>query len=207
MSATDHVIRWAAAIAVVVVAAIAAVVSYTHAYELVLTHGERGGIARALPLTVDGLIVSAGLVILDCARHRRSPPLLAWALLVLGIAATAGANVAHGIGHGWIGAVVSAWPAAVATGCFEMCMRLVRNARTEGTSIDASSPDPAETPVPESTVPDDPDPVATARDRYAEQLAAGQVPSVRSIRREMRVGHPRAKAIRAALAADAVANP
>ncbi|MFG2002277.1 DUF2637 domain-containing protein [Spirillospora sp. NPDC048911] len=41
--------------------------------------------------------------------------------------------------------------------------------------------------------------VATARDRYADDLAAGTVPSVRRIRRELRVGHPRAKRIHAAL--------
>jgi hypothetical protein len=42
--------------------------------------------------------------------------------------------------------------------------------------------------------------VATARDRFAETLAAGTVPSVRAIRKEMRVGHPKATRIRAALA-------
>jgi uncharacterized protein DUF2637 len=193
VTATDRAIRWAAAAAVVVVAGIAAVVSYTHAYELVVTHGERGGIAKALPLTIDGLIVCAGLVILDCARQRRSPPVLAWILLVVGILATVGANVAHGAGHGWIGAAVAAWPAAVATGCFEMSMRLIRGAR-------AADEQPEFIPA---DMPDDsaPDPVlATARERFAEQLADGAVPSVRAIKRELKVGHPRARRIRAVLA-------
>jgi hypothetical protein len=48
-----------------------------------------------------------------------------------------------------------------------------------------------------------PDPVvATARDQFAEQLAGGALPSVRTIRRELRVGHPKATRIRAALAAE-----
>ena len=38
------------------------------------------------------------------------PPLAAWSLGV-GIVATVGANLAHGLGHGPIGAPVSAWPA------------------------------------------------------------------------------------------------
>lgn len=41
--------------------------------------------------------------------------------------------------------------------------------------------------------------VASARDRFAETLATGAVPSVRRIRRELRVGHPRAVAVREAL--------
>ncbi len=41
--------------------------------------------------------------------------------------------------------------------------------------------------------------VATARDRFAELLATGAVPSVRALRRELRIGHPRAVRVRAAL--------
>lgn len=196
MTTVDRVIRWAAAAAVTVVAAIAAVASYSHAYELVVTHGERGALARALPITVDGLIVTAGLVIVDCARQRRPAPLLAWVLLGVGIAATVLANVAHGVANGPVGAAVSAWPAVVAVGVFELAMRLVRGAR------------PAEEPTPSlgvtgSSLADAPEPdpaLATARDRFAEQLADGSVPSARAIRRELKVGHPKATRIRAALA-------
>ena len=41
------------------VAAVAAVISYRHAYELVSSHGESGLAARLLPFTVDGLILAA----------------------------------------------------------------------------------------------------------------------------------------------------
>ena len=44
-----------------------------------------------------------------------------------------------------------------------------------------------------------PELIAAARDRYANLLAAGRLPSVRQLRREMRVGHPKAVALRAAL--------
>jgi hypothetical protein len=37
-------------------AAVAAVASYEHAYDLVRAHGEAGWTARVIPLTVDGLI-------------------------------------------------------------------------------------------------------------------------------------------------------
>jgi hypothetical protein len=113
---TDHLIRVTTAIAVVTVACVAAIISYQHAYELVSTPGERGLTARLLPFTVDGLIWAASMVVLDGSRRGlRVPPLAAWSLGV-GIVATVGANLAHGLGHGPIGALVSAWPAVALVG-------------------------------------------------------------------------------------------
>ena len=74
-------IRITTALAVASVAAVAAVISYRHAYELVTTHGETGLTARLLPLTVDGLILAASMLILDASRrHQRVPPLARWCL-------------------------------------------------------------------------------------------------------------------------------
>ncbi|TDB95374.1 DUF2637 domain-containing protein [Actinomadura sp. 7K534] len=116
------------ALAVVAVAAVAAVISYRHAYELVHAHGETGPTARLVPFTVDGLIWAASMVILDASRRQQpAPPLAKWSLAV-GIVATVGANVAHGASHGPIGAVVSAWPALALVGSFELLMTLTRNA-------------------------------------------------------------------------------
>ena len=63
--------------AVTAVAAVAAVISYRHAYELVSTHGETGLTARLLPFTVDGLILAASMLILDASRHNQPVPALA----------------------------------------------------------------------------------------------------------------------------------
>ncbi|WP_329603073.1 DUF2637 domain-containing protein [Actinomadura soli] len=52
----DRLIRITTALAVMGVAAVAAVISYRHAYELVHTHGETGPTARPVPFTADGLI-------------------------------------------------------------------------------------------------------------------------------------------------------
>ncbi|WP_243718400.1 DUF2637 domain-containing protein [Actinomadura sp. 7K534] len=125
---TDRLIRITTALAVVAVAAVAAVISYRHAYELVHAHGETGPTARLVPFTVDGLIWAASMVILDASRRQQpAPPLAKWSLAV-GIVATVGANVAHGASHGPIGAVVSAWPALALVGSFELLMTLTRNA-------------------------------------------------------------------------------
>ena len=56
------------------------------------------------------------------------PELARW-LLGLGIAATLAANVAHGLGHGLIGAAVAAWPAVALVGSYELLMMVTRAAR------------------------------------------------------------------------------
>jgi hypothetical protein len=123
---TDRLIRITTALAVATVAAVAAVISYRHAFELVSTHGETGITARLLPFTVDGLILAASMLILDANRRNQPvPPLARWCLGA-GIAATIGANLAHGLGHGPIGALVSAWPALALAGSFELLMTLIR---------------------------------------------------------------------------------
>jgi hypothetical protein len=107
---TDRLVRITTALAVVAVAVVAAIISYQHAYELVTSHGETGLTARLLPFTVDGLIWAASMVVLDASRrNHRVPRLAAWSLGV-GIVATISANLAHGVSHGPIGAMVSAWP-------------------------------------------------------------------------------------------------
>jgi hypothetical protein len=123
-------VRITTALAVVMVAAVAAVISYRHAYELVRAHGESGVTARLVPFTVDGLIWAASMVMLDASRRQQSMPALAKWSLGVGITATIGANVAHGLNHGPIGALVSAWPALALVGSFELLMTLTRSAAT-----------------------------------------------------------------------------
>jgi Protein of unknown function (DUF2637) len=119
---TDKLIRVTTALAVAAVAAVAAVISYRHAYELVRSHGESGLTARLVPFTVDGLIWAASMLILDANRHNRPVPALARWCLGAGIVATIGANLAHGLGHGPIGA----WPALALVGSFELLATLIR---------------------------------------------------------------------------------
>ncbi len=56
------------------IVAVAAVISYRHAYELVSTHGETGITARLVPFIVDGLILAASMLTLDASRRRRHVP-------------------------------------------------------------------------------------------------------------------------------------
>ncbi|GAA4898744.1 DUF2637 domain-containing protein [Streptomonospora salina] len=127
----DRLIRESTKLVVCGVSAVAAVVSYRHAYAVVTQYGESGLTAWMIPLTIDGLVYASSMVILDAARHNLRAPVLAWCLLWVGILATLAANVAHGIQNGVVGAVVAAWPAIALVGCYEMMMWLVR-ARSEG---------------------------------------------------------------------------
>ena len=54
-------------------------------------------------------------------------------LLGLGITATLAANVAHGLGHGLIGAAVAGWPAVALVGSYELLMMIIRRAQAVAT--------------------------------------------------------------------------
>jgi uncharacterized protein DUF2637 len=136
---TERLIRITTVLAVAAVAAVAAIISYRHAYELVSSHGETGLTARLVPFTVDGLIAAASMLILDANRRGRPVPALARWCLGAGIAATIGANVAHGLGHGPVGALVSAWPALALAGSFELLMTLIRSAHQDGARHDPAA--------------------------------------------------------------------
>ncbi len=77
----DRLIRAATAAVVTAVAAFAAVVSYSHVFDLGRLHGQSGTAARLLLLSVDGLIVAASLVLLHEARNGRPAPALARCML------------------------------------------------------------------------------------------------------------------------------
>jgi len=117
---------------VVAVAGVAAIISCQHACELVRSHGESGTTARLLPFTVDGLIWAESMVVLDASRRGQRVPRLAAGSLAAGIVATVGANLAHGAGHGPVGALVSAWPALALVGSFELLMLLIRKHHQAG---------------------------------------------------------------------------
>lgn len=188
----DQLIRCTTALAVLMVASVAAVISYQHAYELVTSHGETGVTAHLLPFTVDGLIWAASMVALDASRRNHPVPRLALWSLAAGIVATVGANLAHGLGHGPVGALVSAWPALALVGSFELLMLLIRKHH----QADAGQGPGAASDV--APVPDQPAPpvvqLAPTLDQAVRDLhAAGN--SQRSIARDLNLGRRKVKQI------------
>ena len=206
---------------------VAAVVSYDHAYALVRRYGEDGWTAKLVPLTVDGLIFASSMVLPHCARRQTAVPRLPRWLLGLGIAATLAANATHGVDHGPVGAVVAAWPAVALVGTYELLMLLIRTGRapaqasagvrvsgkrrdTESVPAGAPGANRRRAPVPHNKdvpvgAPADEALERQAAQAFAEQIATGALPSIRTIRSRPRVGQPRAQQIRAHLAARAAA--
>jgi hypothetical protein len=123
-------LRTAVYLTAVAVAAFAFTVSFSHIYDLGEAHAQHGIAARLLPLSVDLLIVAASLVLFIQSREggagtwlaRWLPRIVLWA----GIGATVAANVAYGLPHGWLAAVISGWPGAAFVGVVEMVMVTVR---------------------------------------------------------------------------------
>jgi hypothetical protein len=132
---------------------------------------------------VDGLIYASSMVMPDSARRKTPVPALARWLLGLGIAATLAANVAHGLGHGLIGAAVAAWPAVALTGSYELLMMVIRSSQVSVKDLSETGHDA--------------DPLQErAAELFAEHLAADRIPSVRTIRAQLHVGQPRAQRLR-----------
>lgn len=139
---------------------------------------------------MDGLIYASSMVVLDSARRKTPVPALAHWLLGLGIAATLAANVAHGLGHGLIGAAVSAWPAAALVGSYELLMMVIRGSQSVPHTMSASAniPDPLREEAVQAS---------------ADQLATDRVASIRAIRSRLHVGQQRAQRLQDYLAAGA----
>jgi hypothetical protein len=129
---------------------------------------------------------------------------------VTGACAQIAANVAAGLSHGVVGAVIAGWPALVACGCFELLLRHRRETPASGPVApvaDHPAPAAADTTcgIPDTLPPAEwpaPDPAITrARELYADGLQAGRAPPIRAIKRDLHVGSRRATHIQAALAA------
>jgi Protein of unknown function (DUF2637) len=227
MNTGDRWIRSIATVAVLVVALIAAAISYSHIEHVAVLYGQALGAARALPLSVDGAIVAASMVMLDAARRGAGAPVLARIMLALGVAATLGANAISGDGHGPIGVGVAVLPAAAFIGSVETFLAMVRvRPQPAPVGVPAGAPeaaDPNTVPQVQNTVPwavPERVPARTGAHRplspsasrgrtpnrtpevvFAQELEAGKLPGIRSIKSRCGVGQDRAKLIKADLAA------
>jgi hypothetical protein len=215
----DRGIRWLTAAAVLVVASIAAVVSFIHIEHLAATNGQDALTAILLPISVDGTVAVASLTMLWAARANVVPaPRLARVMLVLGVTATLAANADYGAAHGLTGELLSGWPAIAFVGSVEIALSMVRRTRVPVAVVAAVSaavavpglvpvpvpevisvPAPERRPVPAKRVPA-PGQCEYAETHYAADLASGRVPGVLRIRTDLKVGQPRAQELRDHLA-------
>ncbi|PZG48848.1 hypothetical protein C1I98_12360 [Spongiactinospora gelatinilytica] len=121
---------------VLLLAFIAAVVSFRHMHQLCLRHGEDPLAAVLIPLAVDGAIVVASMSILLAGRYGSRGGLLAWGMLVVASLASLGANVAVAE-PSLIGRIIAAWPSAALIGSYELLMMQIRRLAAMSGVIDA----------------------------------------------------------------------
>jgi hypothetical protein len=132
----ERAIRWATTLSVIVLAVIAAIISYKHMYLLVRRYGETSWTAALLPVSVDGMIAASSMSLLLDSRHGRRSGLLPWALLVIGSAASLAANVAVAEPSA-VGRLIAGWPSCALIGSYELLMRQIRHTSTHESKADS----------------------------------------------------------------------
>jgi hypothetical protein len=117
-------VRLVTTLAVLAVAIVAAVVSFEHMRQLALTAGE-GWRAWLMPVSVDGLVLSASMVALTRRRAGQPVGALAWSALLLGLSASVAANIAAAEPT-LVGRAVASWPPLALGLSFELLLQLGR---------------------------------------------------------------------------------
>lgn len=102
------------------------VVSYGHIRKFAIEAGAAEWEAAVIAVTVDALVVLSIAAIGHARSVGQHPPAMAKVALVVGIVATTGANIHHGMGHGWAGIVVSLWVPVAAELAYQLAMSAVR---------------------------------------------------------------------------------
>lgn len=119
-------------LAVLTVALVAAIASYDHQRLLAELAGEEWR-AWLLPISVDGLILTASRTMLTRQRAGHSAGWLAWTAMLAGLTASLAANVA-GAQPTLVGRLVAAWPPVALLLAYELLMQQVRaTSRTAAT--------------------------------------------------------------------------
>ena len=108
------------------------VVSYGHIRKFAIEAGAAEWEAAVIAVTVDALVVLSIAAIGHARSVGQHPPAMAKVALIVGIVATTGANIHHGLDHGWAGIVVSLWVPIAAELAYQLAMSAVRVGPTGG---------------------------------------------------------------------------
>jgi hypothetical protein len=208
--------------AILAVAAVAGLISYTHIEDLTLTLHQSIMVARLMPIGVDGLVAVGSVVLVQSGHGQRW---LGWLGIGPGVAISLFANVESGIRYGWLSATWAGIPAV----SFFLASFILENWLKSQARAAVTIPAPDDTvltvadavPVigPVDVPVDDVPPVPARRVRavaanrarrrraqslervFAAEIERGELPSIREVKRRARCGTPRAGEIRDSLAA------
>ncbi len=194
----DRLILVAMTLAVVAVASFAAVVSYSHFYDLGRAHGQDGTSARLTPLSVDLLILAASLVLLWSARNNVQVPKPIRLVLVTSVGATIAGNVLDGWADGPVGAALNGWPGYAFVAAIEIGMWLVRAAKKAAAEKRAGHV-PGEGPAADN--------YAAAMASYKVTHAAGNPWSANQLQQQFSLTRAQATEVRRSMDVPAAAAP
>lgn len=196
-----------AAIAVLVAAASAVsfAESYRGLYDWAAGHGLRGPWAVAWPLQVD-VFIAVGEAALFVALADRWPVrsrAAAWTVTAAGLLCSVAGNVGHVAGHDLASRVTAAVPPLAAAAALAVGLGVLkRTVALYGSTDEQPAPAPeAPHPLALANGHSAPEGAHEIAERYAAELARGELPSVRRIRREVHCGQERAQSLQAYLAA------
>jgi hypothetical protein len=127
-SPSDRSIRLVTVTSVLLLAVIAAVVSFGHMRELALRHGEARWGATLIPLSVDGMVIAASMSVLLASKMGRRGEWLPWTLLIVGSLASLAANVAVA-NPTTVSRLIAAWPSFAFVGAYHLLQGQLRIGR------------------------------------------------------------------------------
>jgi Protein of unknown function (DUF2637) len=202
MTGVLRVPRHAALAAIAVLVAAASLTSFAESYRGLWLwaqhHGLHGVWAVAWPLQIDTFIGVGELALFVAladswpARSR----VAARGVTVLGLAVSVAGNVGHVAGSDLASRATAAVPPLAAAAALAVGLGVLKRV----VAGHASAPD---APAPDALANGNsaPEGAREVAEIFAAELAAGTVPSVRAIRRELHMGQPRAQEVRAYLTA------
>jgi hypothetical protein len=222
--------RLASGAAILAVASVAGLISYTHIYDLTLALHQSVLAARLMPVAIDGLILMGSVVLLQSGSR------LGWLGVGPGVALSLFANIESGVRYGPLSAVWAAIPSVsffLATFIFERW--LIAQAKGAGIpspvataeTVAEVEPVPEIVPMPRARTAASPATVpraqtlASGRARgrargnaskaparvFAAELERGELPSLREVKRRAKVGTDKGKLILSDLRAVLDAQP
>jgi hypothetical protein len=117
-----------ALLSVAVVAVVAFSGSWQHQYELSIRLGQAHWVAGMQPLSVEGLIAGATLVIWFAAKYHHGRPWFAYLMLLAAVGQTVLMNLGADRRYDWpwLGPEISVWPAVAFVAGYEMAVWMVR---------------------------------------------------------------------------------
>lgn len=143
----------AAVLSAAVVAVVSFTGSYQHQYELDIRYGQAHWVAGMQPISVEGLIAAATLMLWFSAMigKRRRDVWPAYLVLAAGVGQAALMNLGADRHYNWpwLGPEISIWPAVAFFAAYEMAVWMVRN-RPQSPQTEDDTP---EVVIPETTEP------------------------------------------------------